>query len=67
MTQRLVRFSTDPEPMQENSKFSCYTNCRSLFRILSSALAQHHSKSSQIAVRPERSEDVVGTAHQQFA
>jgi len=46
VAQRLVRFSTDPQPMQQHRQFACHCDHRSFLPILSPSLRQFESPPS---------------------
>src|SRR5579864_7978032 len=63
--QRFVHFSAHPQTMQQYRQLSRRGDDGSFLAALSTALGQLHPPAAQVAVDPERSQNVLRALHQQ--
>jgi hypothetical protein len=67
VVQRFVRLSAHPQVMQKYCELSCRRHDRSFLAVSSTTLGQFQTSASEIAVHPERTQNVLGALHQQRA
>src|SRR5579863_8297493 len=63
VVQRLIHFSTHPQPMQQHGELSRRRNHGSLFPVLAATLRQFQTPAPQVAVRSKRTKNMVCTLH----
>src|SRR6516162_9573464 len=62
---RLVDLSGDPQSVEQYGELAGHGNLGALLRVLATSLGEFESPTAQVAVLPERSQDVVRAQHQQ--
>jgi hypothetical protein len=67
VVQWLIHFSAHPQAMEQHRQLSRGRHDGSLLAVPPAALGQFHAPAPQVAVHPERSQDVLRSLHQQRA
>ena len=67
VVERFVQFSAHPQMMQQHCQLSCGRHDGSLLPAISATFGQFQAPAPEIAVHPERTQNVLGALHQQRA